>query len=303
MEFSPQFDGRELYLLHFRFATSPATDLQSTPSDVLPPNMFREGDVIDVDGNQFLIVDDSNHKYVNTSADVRYLDIARNRSFYKDRVVCIWLNESGQVSPQGNKPYKIQRQPINSANAPYQLPAGIVIDMQASVAEGSDSALLTYPRFPTLSSLYTNRSDISPGNLVPSDTIGIMFSPTGAVDSVFFNGNELPSVSRLVMMLGRIENGGIDPAAVNNTSNPKNDAPWTLQTGEKIEDVQKRINWLSPDSRLLSIVASSGRTVVSEAAFVPAPFYTTESGDNDYDTAEEQIEAAHEFAHEMTTAK
>ncbi len=276
-----QYDGFPLYLIQFQLAGGVAPD-------PLPPRMFRIGDFIDVGGNLFQIIDTTlslkDSTLVGTAPNtVEYLGTAVNPKF---GLHCVWINESGQVAPQRQKRYKINRQPTNSSVSPYQLPAGIVIDMQASVTEGNALG----NRFPTADSLYTDRSTLN--TAIPTDTVGIMFSPTGAVSSVIFNGNELTSVSRIVMLLGRIENGGIDPAPIVFSNNDT--VPWRLHTNEKIEDVQERINWMNLDSRLFSIITSNGRAVVSEPAFVDPTIEID---------ADDQIEAAHSFAHEMTTAK
>lgn len=286
-QFSPKYFGFPLYRLRFELAAVVPTPPATYVADQLPPRMFSVGDVIDVDGNQFLIVDDE-RQFIEGSANgvTGYLDPEKNPDLvFTDSLICVWINFSGQVIPQGLKRYAIQRQPANSADAPYQLPAGIVIDMQASITEGNESL----GRFPVGGSLYSDRTAI-PASEATSDSIGIMFSPTGAVDSVFFNGVELENISRIVLLLGRIENAGIVP-----TMTP---LPWVFDNvndKDEREEKQEQVNWLNPDSRLLSIVPSNGRVVVSEPAFVDVRLLSNASD------AEEQIEAAHGFAHEMTT--
>jgi len=274
-KFHPQVNGLPLYKLSFALAGVPPI-----VPDQLPPRTFRVGDTMDVGGNLFLVVDDGrNRTFPFAPSTVEYLDPVQNPSPYVDSLVCAWINSSGQVAPTGLKRYKINRQPNNSSASPYQLPAGIVIDMQASITEGNSLG----NRFPTAQSLFSLTT-------VPPDFVGIMFSPTGAVDRVIFNGNELTSVSRIVLMLGRIENGGIDPTLT----------PWVftdVNDADELKQKQEEINWLNLDSRLLSIVTNSGRAVVSELAFVDPSTLATP---ND---AADQLEAAHLFGHEMTTAK
>ena len=317
-EYSPQYDGRDLYVLHFRFGTSPGLDLKSEddiPSDILPPKTFQVGDVIDVEGNRFLVVDDDDYYYGPQSEDYPFIDVSNNRGWYKNRLICIWLNETGQVAPHGNKPYQILRQPKNSSEAPFQLPAGIVIDMQASVGEGSVSAPITGRRFPVDSSFFVyllDRPKPTQSSPYPSDTLGILFSPTGAVDRVIFNGTDVPSTSRLVLMLGRIENAGIE------VDPDSSDVPWVIDSSDlgggqgdsalksALEEKREQINWLNSDTRLLSIVTNNGRVVVSEPAFVPNALIN--SSDPDYPSnltnkqiASAQIEAARAFAESMST--
>ena len=285
------------FLYHPRFNDFPLYQLELKLTgvggafDPIPPRTFRVGDTIDIGGNQFFIVDtpfNVGNLFPTSPApgEIQYFGSAISPIVNVSTIECVWLNNSGQVAPQGLKRYKINRQPTTSAAPPYQLPASIVIDMQGSVTEGNSQGV----RFPTAESLYRDRTAFA---IKPTDTVGIMFSPTGGVDSVIFNGNELTSVSRVVLLLGRIENGGL----------PTTGAAWTMGTGDsddQLKEKQKEINWLNLDSRLLSIIASNGRAVVSEPAFVDARIYGADSA---VVQAEKQIEAAHEFAHEMTTAK
>lgn len=295
LEFSPQYDGMQLYTLSFVLGGDPANVIE----DPLPLRTFQIGDEIDIDGNLFVIVDTSGNsifEYVGEAPNsVRYLGRSVREVRTVSAVECVWINNSGQVPPQGLKRYTINRQPSNSSASPYQLPSSIAIDMQASIVEGSGRERFSNLRFPTATSLYTDRSALpenEPDNPIPSDFVGIMFSPTGAVDRLIFNNKIMTDYSRIVLLIGRAENAGIDPD-VDNTPRP-----WVFQDPsdkEELENKQETINWLSPDSRLVSIVPGNGRVVVSEPAFVDPSLL------GDPNVAEQQIEAAHGFAHEMTT--
>ena len=267
-----QYDGFDLYEVSWSLAGGGG-------ADPLPPRMFRLYDEIVIDGNRFLIVDHQRNEpklveYGTPPNVVRYFgnSTGTGPASAITSVTCIWLNHTGQLPPQNKKSYHIVRQPKNSSESPFQLPAGVVIDMQGSVMEGDEDL----DRFPTAQSLFA-KSLFELGNV---NTFGIMFSPTGSVSNIFLNGNRLTAVSRVVLLLGRIENAGIDPLKT----------PWVWQTGVEIEEIQAKINWLNLDSRLLSIVSRSGRTVVSELAFVDPSLIKT---------AALQIEAAHQFGHEM----
>ena len=292
--FFPQFDGFPLYQLELRLADGAGT------FDPIPPHTFRIGDALDIGGNQFLIIDTPfNVGNLFPPApgpdEIQYLGSAASPVVNVHAIECVWINDSGQTLAPGLKKYKFKRQPATSSESPYQLPSGIVLDMQASVAEGGATG-----GFPIDESFYTDRTGLPVGATRPTDTVGIMFSPTGAVDSLYFNGNEIANASRIVLLLGRIENGGLDPTLatpswVVTNPNDKNE----------VEKKQEEINWLNLDSRLLSIVTSSGRAVVSEMAFVNLGDGSDEDGDMvtiDQDV-DDQLEAAHAFAHEMTTAK
>jgi len=274
-KFHPLYNNYPLYDLGFVLAATSGPD-----PDLFPPRMLQVGDQINVEGNVFLIVDDTENAVTSD-----FLDSDSN-------LRCIWLNHTGQLPPQGMKRYQFQRQPTAAAGfavtpgataeAPLQLPSSIGIDMQGSITEGNGDIAT---RFPTAQSLYTNPTT--------ADTVGIMFSPTGGVSSVFLNGNPLTNVSRLVLLLGRVENGGLTAAA-----------EWTIATGasnDELSQLQERINWLNLDTRWLSIATNSGRVVVTENAFVDTR--SLNDLDNDGDPGnidpDDQIKAAHEFAHEM----
>ena len=270
MDFASLHNGRSLYNISFELAGG-------TNPDLFPPGMIRIGDIIDIEGKQLLIVDDGDPDTQPNLVDGSGF-LVPDASF---PTVCVWLNDTGQVASYTQRRYKIIRQPVNSTESPLQLPSGVAIDMQGSVTEGNADS----DRFPIGKSLFDG-TVISPNQNV----VGIMFSPTGSVDNIFLNGEQLTSVSKLVLLIGRVENGGIDPTAT--------PSPWVWQSGTEIEEVQERINWLNSDSRLLAIITRNGRSSVNEVAYV-APSSSANIGANDYETAEFQIEAAHEFIREM----
>lgn len=271
-----QYSGFQLYDLEFVLAGTPALT-----NDPFPPRMLKIGDQVSVEGNVFLIVDDPANSFTPYGTAPNVTELLDSDS----NLVCIWLNDNGQVLPITTPPtlkrYEIIRQPANSPEPPMQLPAAIAIDMQGSVVEGSSTG-----GFPADNSLFIVPP--APPPPPPPNTVGIMFSPNGSVSNVFLNGNTLTNVSRIVLLLGRVENGGLTGGE------------WSMSTGdtdEQISQKQEQINWLNLDSRWLSIAANSGRVVVTENAFISP---TKMSADGlDPTLAEEQIEAAHEFAHEM----
>ena len=268
LRFSPKHNDFDLYALTF-------LQVPESIPDPLPPRMFRVGDLIEVYGNRYLVVDDDrNFEESFPPSTVQYLDPAKNENPFVNSVICI--QKIGQPISPSPKPYKIIRQPINSTGSPYQLPAGVAIDMQGSVVEGGATV-----GFPVSNSLATTASDAS-------DTVGIMFSPAGGVSDVFFNGSTITNVAKLMLLLGRVENGGLQTTS---------EYTLTGLTNDQLEERQEKINWLNLDSRWLAIAARSGRVVVSENAFVTEAMITTAGGNPD--SAEDQIEAAHEFIHSM----
>lgn len=282
--------------------------------DPMPPNFVRWNDEVQIAGTIYRIVDtdfDGDWNDDQVPDDGFYtLDRGDHRlSTFQVQAV----NATGQAlafirsySANGNfyrltapQPFQLIRQPTNSSREPYQLPAGIVIDLQGSVLEGGDYSEreFLYDKYPLFGDSLSDRDRDN------TDIVGIMFSPTGAIDSVFHNGLKVLNVSRAVLLLGRIENGGLtyELNAPNDPASRVTDGAWTIASGatkDELEKKQEEVNWLNLDSRLVSIVAGNGRVVVSEPAFVDARIF---GGLDAQEQAEEQIEAAHGFAHEMTT--
>jgi type II secretory pathway pseudopilin PulG len=273
--------------------------------DPLPPGMFRPFDIVEISGNQFMIVDSdynvnpSNNKWYryDTDGDANgqvwfFGDPSGDPAKQVSNLECIWLNNHDQQLPPGLRPYQIFRQPIRSSALPYVLPAGVGVDLQGSVQGGGITNGFPVPRsFDTFD--LTDPS--SPQPIL--DSLGIMFSPLGHIDALRHNGSEIANVARIALLIGRVGNGGLQFQA--NGSGAVTGGDWVMNTGdtdEQLAEKQLAINWLNRDSRLLILAASSGRSVVSELAFVDARRFGTELPAVQ---AIEQIEASHEFAHGM----
>ena len=296
-----QYYGDQLYLLHF---VSLGGDIDPLPIDPLPPRMFRVGDVVNVEGNHFFVVDDiRNREFQFGPSNVSYLDPLQHPNPYTNALVCVWLNSTGQVlkSPTVAQQYQFVRQPMPTSESPYQLPAGIVIDLQGSVVEGGSTQGLPVPdSFDTP----LDTTLINP----PLDTVGILFSSTGSVSHVYHNGSQVANISRIVLLLGRIENGSLQYDQLNaSSSSPINvddvtGGEWMMEEAgpEALAEKQETINWLNLDSRWLSIAIRSGRVIVNENAFVdPMNPAQVNSELSDAWQARAQIEAAHGYAHAM----
>ena len=256
--FVGQYNGHRLYALQFVSTIKDASG-KNLP-DLFPPRMLRVGDKLEIDGNTFLIVDYGNDKSypnkIEVINDIEYL-VPQINVANPEPTYCILLNSTGQLPPQNLKRYQFNRLPVKSAEAPYQMPSSIGLDMQASVVEGSDT-----DGFPTESSLHIhidNRFRDANDNPIP-DTFGILFSPRGGIERVIFNGQSLARPSRIALLMGRIENGGLTSSS-----------EWAMDNNMSLDDLkefQEKINWLNLDSRWLSIAVNSGRTVVTENGFV-----------------------------------
>ena len=291
--FSPTYLGYQLYALTFSANGNP---------DPMPPRMFRIGDKIDVGGNLFIVVDDNDdYNIPNRLED--FTTTTGLHSYCESTAVfhCIWLNDHGQIPPDSLKTYQFVRQPMPTSESPYQLPAGIVIDLQGSVVEGGSTQGLPVPdSFDTP----LDTTLINP----PLDTVGILFSSTGSVSHVYHNGSQVANISRVVLLLGRIENGSLQYDQLNASSSaPINvddvtGGEWMMEEAgpEALAEKQETINWLNLDSRWLSIAIRSGRVIVNENAFVdPMNPAQVNSELSDAWQARAQIEAAHRYAHAM----
>ncbi|MEO2049009.1 MAG: hypothetical protein ABGX16_20825 [Pirellulales bacterium] len=277
-----RYSGFPLFKVNFGNATSGGVE-------PLPPGMFKPFDMVNVAGNKFLIVDSPNNIDPSNDKLFEYGVVPNTIKYFGEPngdqnkqvsdLECVWVNASGQLPPQGVQSYRIIRQPLTSSASPFVLPAGIAIDMQGSMQEGD------------VTTFYAS------ANTTP-DAVNILFSPAGHVSSVLFNGNELTNVSRIILLLGRVENGNLQPVDYDFTG---------VVTNDQLEQQREKVNWLSLDSRWISIAARSGRAIVSDNAFVDPRTYTDINGNTDLDgdgndivlDPKDQIEAAHEIAHEM----
>ena len=263
-QFIDLYAGRDVYLISF-VKTPLNANKNDYNRDTIPRGMLKIGDVANLAGNQFLIVD--------TRDNVNNLNNELGFSSFHG----IWLNDNGQAlptvpafgssNPGTPKTYAVHRQPTTdkfgvSSESPYQLPTGVAIDLQASGVEG-----LGPPE--TFAEVWEGQN---PPNPPYQKQIGIMFSPQGGIDGVWVNdqainlgstarsGNKLTSVARVFLMLGRVEN-----------QNPSSDLyDFDLRGGsisdDELRTIRTKVNWLNPDSRWLMINAQNGRLEVAQSA-------------------------------------
>jgi prepilin-type N-terminal cleavage/methylation domain-containing protein len=277
--------------------------------DPVPPGMFRVGDVIDAQGNRFVIVDDRRNK-TEVIAGLHFVNPQANDAPYTNSLICVRLDEvrmGSDAQPLAEPPsgysYRIHRQPLGndpetggaksramiSSSEPYQLPAGVCIDLQASGLEAGGEP--------------QTFSDVAQtgGNL---KQVAIMFSPNGGIDGVWFNGgtivsnsqsgNKFADLSRIFLLLGRIENQNPDPTMFEIDRNA---------TDEKVREARTKVNWLNADSRWMMISANEGRfSVEKNSVFNPREEENGATGFGTTRTTEDtkivQIEAAHGLGHE-----
>ena len=207
--------------------------------DPIPPRTIRNGDTLDINGNQFLVVDD------DASAEgFHQIDQATGYLQSTHLLNVVWLNNHGQLPPRGLKPYSFARLPVNTAEQPLQLPRGIAIDMEASGTEGI--AGLKPP----------GGFDVLTG---APDVVGVMFSPNGSLEQLYLNGESRFGVEQVYLLLGLVENG-------NGNALDRNDYDFANNPAADAADMaarRTRVNWLNPDSRWVS-VNRAGRIITAE---------------------------------------
>ncbi len=269
-------------------------------SDLVPTGVIRRGDVIEVNGNRYEIVG----AFANMALDpvTEYFGGHDGSNDRPATIVARPINNSGQliapvwgnagfrvtaasisaaiaVAPYWTEPasYKILRQPVTTSAAPYALPEGVAIDLEASGVAG---------RIPFHFEMLTDNDQ----------PIFILFTPEGSVERVQYQTNggtiRITPTDRISLLIGRRE---AIPADTN----------IDLIAGSEEEQQAKKneINWLNMESRWVNIGSQSGSVVTTENAFVDMPNLTVTDFDGNGNTPlnrrRSQILAAQEFAREM----
>lgn len=269
--FDPKYRGAQVWQLSFSLYGQ---------LDLVPPRMIRNGDVLNIDRNLFLIVDDG-----GSIEGAHQVDPDTGFLLPMSQLNAIWLNNHGQQPPAGVKAYSFRRQPTNTSDAPLQFPRGIGIDLAASGAEGVGPGL---------------PDDFDQGG--QADVTGIMFSPNGALDAVYFNGTRYEGVEQVFMLMGLFENGNgtYDEADFDFIDNPAVAGDNAAMAGRRA-----RINWLNSDSRWVT-ANRAGRIITSEnnTSFDPSTnaFIDPLRGEQNPQAAQRQaqINLARDYARQMT---
>jgi hypothetical protein len=299
-------------------------------ADLFPPNLIRPGDVIEIDGTRYELLDPrvpsvsgaaqvniDNGAYVAPGSGVvriearplndtgQMLNIAfdSDGNRLRDQLVAspagpFWTNPAS---------YKILRQPMPTSAEPFQMPEGTAIDLRASGQaiefEGASATGFFY------------NPDVPTGAVDNADPIYIMFTPEGAVERVRFNQKNVGSsnpleradnifdgrtVSNIYLLVGRRQNAPPPALDVDKTLEPSN----YPATDEQKQEYKEADNWLLGQSRWIVIGSQSGRVVTVENAFVDPPALMTKySSETSKDLRRaRQIHASREFAREMVQA-
>lgn len=302
-DFVQLYEGRDVYLIEFvkaplkRHPSEPRYDYDS---DGFPYGMLNVGDVVNLEGNQFLIVDHD--------ANIENLG---NSNGNHSQLYCVLINDHGQtlhtldqdsMEPGIARTYRVFRQPTTgnkfspSSEQPYQFPTGIALDMQGSGLEGNGEPI-------------TFAQESEARRTTPPDDpkqIVIMFSPYGGIDSVWVNdgtvggpaiersGKKITGMSRIFLLLGRIEN-----ANPQHSDYDFSKFDYGRTADEEVRLMRNRVNWLNPDSRWFMITANSGGLKIEpNAVFDPRDENFRITGDNQAEATKiVQIEGAHGAEH------
>jgi type II secretory pathway pseudopilin PulG len=231
--------------------------------DAIPPQTFRgafigpnggiagSGDLVEIGQELFeLISNDCDDADNDTDTTPDTEDGTENGYLKSQTVVAArWLshrNRTIQLLARGGKAYRIRRSPMantspsRTAAESIQFPRGIGIDF-----------------------------DPTDGNW----QVGVVFSPTGAIDAVYMDGQK-QSARPFFMMLGQFENANPwnGPASTNNvddidyTKYDFTDVPQDSEGDDEVALRRRETNLLNADSRWV-VVSPAGRVVASENAF------------------------------------
>ena len=296
--------------------------------DLFPSSMIRPDDLIEINGTQFRLLGDSgalSDPQANIQLDANGVYFEQKAAGRPPQILAVPMNDSGQqINPKYDDngrdlpaqparppfwaspaPYKILRQPTFTSDEPYQLPEGTAIDLRAS-GFGVDD--------------HFYKRDV-PGVVDGNDNsapILIMFTPEGRVARVMFsklplppnaNNNELlmfdkPVVDNVYLLVGRRDR--IAAPEVGSDPTLQTSAVSAATTDEARTKLKEPINWLSGDSRWITIGSQTGRVVTVENGAVDMagvlssplrPFDTANPSTEEMRNA--QILSAREFTHEM----
>lgn len=302
--------GMRIQFVRFGDSNPPPENTYPLPPelnyDEIPSGLFRLGDKIQVAGRTFEFTDtttsvdesgfyvsqlpnDIDELFIRPSDSPRVTTDATGSIAASLYYIDPDLNGSGvRANLNWTEPlrYKILRQPIRTSNAPYQLPEGTAIDLEAS---GFANGLRLY--HPQL------------GAPLNAADVVVMFAPDGSISSVrnvYGPAGGQPLVETLVssnlfLLLGLREN---IPAPATDFYN------FTGTDAEK-QDEKAAINWLNGETRWVTVGAQTGAVVTAENAFVdPERLATMDLPDGDAAALAArrrlEINAAREIARQLT---
>ncbi len=285
-------------------------------ADPLPVGLFKQGDVVEVGGKAFQLID--------TGFPVQPLPNNKldANGYYKDQVNGLIARAVDGVQPEvyprhdnvgnelssavsnqspywsGPQTFLIRRQPAPTSLSPLQLPPGTAIDLQASGLMG-------------VSAFYLPWSSNTEAFIDNDQPVVMMFAPEGPVSRIHISqqlGNrnnpssstieQIPS-GQIALLIGR----GDTPPAV--TVGPLGDQvdlkDWSTNSQDQLKKVRADHNWLNGDSRWVVVGSSTGAVGTVENALLDPTKWQTYDRDNSGDVPfAEQIWAATEFVRQSS---
>ncbi|MCC6493963.1 MAG: hypothetical protein IT424_13195 [Pirellulales bacterium] len=247
--------------------------------DPPPPRTLRLGDAVsaggflftitdqdrDGDGNSDVVANDPNsfqqgdlYQDAPSNPRAQFACTLAGGSYYLPRAV-VPYDPPALLPPPSRGwtnplPYKIKRQAARASDAALQFPRGIGIDLQAS---GTNLG-----------------GDFDAGGV--RDVVRIMFSPNGSISSFALNGVEVTAVDRIFLLLGVTENGNAQQENYDFLAFPPID-------DAELQQRRRKVNWLRPDARWVTIQTRSGRAVTSENYIYNPLTIMDGDGDQDFD--------------------
>ena len=261
--------------------------------ELLPSSTLRQGDVIEVGGSRYELVEtdsngiDENGYYTRYVGDPDGTLSARPLSdsgqllnfVYRDPDIRETYRDRTWTRPIA---YQALRQPTFTSQAPYQLPEGTAIDLRGSGVALEMPAIVDSD---TDVGGFFHRPQSLTGDgpaINNSDPVIIMFSPEGSVSRLRLSNVPLdtedtyfdePITANIFLLIGNSEQIPVD-ASGNIDDDPTLDVPLNL-TDEQLTAARAKVNWLRPESRWVVIGTRSGRIVTAENALVDLRYLAT----------------------------
>jgi prepilin-type N-terminal cleavage/methylation domain-containing protein len=253
------------------------------PSDVLPPQMFRPGDTIEIGQESFEFIEPDLDDLDDDDSEPD-VEVINNEKYLKSQkaVAARWVNWNRrpvEISPRGGRAYRIRRrpmtnlQPSRTAADAVQFPRGVGIDC-----------------------------DPTEGDL----GLTIMFSPNGAIDSIYQDGRKLDEPEPMFILLGRGENSNprteIAPGEID-IDYTRYDFRGTV-SDEALAQRREEVNLLNEDSMWVA-VSLAGRVATSaNRVFDPRNDFFVNGNEDDtgsepQDQRRRQRGAAQQYAQEF----
>jgi prepilin-type N-terminal cleavage/methylation domain-containing protein len=153
-------------------------------------------------------------------------------------------------------PYQVLRQPVKLSTTPLQLPTGTVIDLFYS---GVGSSYFAELKNPTTNLKFT----ADPGPLA------ITFSPSGALDKLYFVGTTISLSDPIYLLVGKREKVAKDTIANPTTYPPVLDPLY--QYADARESQTEKHNFRDLENLWVSINPQTGLVTTAEVAELPQP--------------------------------